>query len=80
MAKKPSKLVFTLNKLSTVTLTVLRKGTPGAHALGALRLRPRTPSPSGRAGAAALAVRLRAVDLAGNARRHSPGGSRCRAR
>ena len=28
LAKKPSKLVFTINKVSTVTLTVLRKGKP----------------------------------------------------
>ena len=66
LAKKPSKLVFTLNKVSTVTLTVLRKGKPvltrtarfgyGRHAFA---FRPRR-----RGG---LAVRLRAVDLAGNA-------------
>ena len=57
--------MFTLNKISTVTLTVLRKGTPvltrsarlryGRHAFA---IRPRR-----RGG---LAVRLRAVDLAGN--------------
>ena len=28
LAKKPSKLVFTLSKVSTVTLTLLRKGKP----------------------------------------------------
>ena len=65
LAKKPSKLVFTLSKVSTVTLTVLRNGKPvlartarfgyGRHAFA---FRPRR-----RGG---LAVRLRAVDLAGN--------------
>ena len=65
LARKPSKLVFTLSKVSTVTLTVLRKGKPvlartarfgyGRHAFA---FRPRR-----RGG---LAVRLRAVDLAGN--------------
>ena len=67
LAKKPSKLVFTADKVSTVTLTVLRKGKPvltrtarfgyGRHAFA---FRPRR-----RRGG--LAVRLRAVDLAGNA-------------
>jgi hypothetical protein len=65
VAKKPSKLVFTLNKVSTVTLTMLRKGKPvltrtarfgyGRHAF-AFRGRRR----------GALEVRLRAVDAAGN--------------
>jgi D-glucuronyl C5-epimerase-like protein len=65
VAKKPTKLVFTLNKVSTVTLTMLRKGKPvltrtarfgyGRHAF-AFRARRR----------GALAVRLRAVDAAGN--------------
>ena len=65
LAKKPSKLVFTLNKVSTVTLTVLRKGKPvltrsarfgyGRHAF-AIRARQR----------GGLEVRLRAVDPAGN--------------
>jgi hypothetical protein len=65
VARKSSKLVFTLNKVSTVTLTVLRRGKPvltrsarfgyGRHAFA---IRPRR-----RGG---LDVRLRAVDLAGN--------------
>jgi hypothetical protein len=65
LARKPSKLVFTLNKVSTVTVTMLRTGKPvftrsarfgyGRHAFA---FRPRT-----RGG---LLVRLRAVDLAGN--------------
>jgi hypothetical protein len=65
LAKKPSKLVFTVNKVSTVTLTVLRKGKPvltrsarfgyGRHAF-AIRARQR----------GGLEVRLRAVDPAGN--------------
>jgi hypothetical protein len=65
LARKPSKLVFTLNKVSTVTVTVLRKGKPvftrsarfgyGRHAFA---VRPRTSG--------GLVVRLRAVDLAGN--------------
>jgi hypothetical protein len=64
--KKPSKVTFTLNKVSTVTVTLLRKGKPvltrsarfgyGRHAFA---YRPRKRG--------ALAVRLRAVDLAGNA-------------
>jgi hypothetical protein len=63
--KKPSKVTFTLNKVSTVTLTLLRRGKPvlsrsarvhyGRHAFA---YRPRQRG--------ALAVRLRAVDLAGN--------------
>jgi D-glucuronyl C5-epimerase-like protein len=65
LARKPSKLVFTVNKVSTVTVTMLRKGKPvltrsarfgyGRHAF-AFRARQR----------GGLAVRLRAVDLAGN--------------
>jgi hypothetical protein len=65
VARRASKLVFTLNKVSTVSLTVLRKGKPvlarsarfgyGRHAFA---IRPRR-----RGG---LDVRLRAVDLAGN--------------
>ena len=65
LARKPSKLVFTVNKVSTVAVTMLRKGRPvftrsarfgyGRHAFA---FRPRT-----RGG---LVVRLRAVDLAGN--------------
>jgi D-glucuronyl C5-epimerase C-terminus len=64
--KEPSKVSFTLNKVSTVTVTLLRKGKPvltrsarfgyGRHAFA---FRPRKRG--------ALAVRLRAVDLAGNA-------------
>jgi D-glucuronyl C5-epimerase C-terminus len=64
--KKPSKVTFTVNKVSTVTVTLLRKGRPvltrsarfgyGRHAFA---FRPRKRG--------ALAVRLRAVDLAGNA-------------
>jgi len=63
--RKPSKVTFTLNKVSTVSVTLLRAGKPvfsrsarfgyGRHAFA---FRPR------RSGA--LAVRLRAVDLAGN--------------
>ena len=63
LAKKPSKLVFTLNKVSNVTLTMPRQAR--AHALGALRLRAPRALPSV-ARQRALAVRLRAVDLAGN--------------
>jgi hypothetical protein len=65
LARKPSKLVFTVNKVSMVSVSVLRKGKVvftrsarfgyGRHAFA---LRPRT-----RGG---LVVRLRAVDLAGN--------------
>jgi D-glucuronyl C5-epimerase C-terminus len=65
LARKPSKLVFTVNKVSTVAVTMLRNGRPvftrsarfgyGRHAFA---FRPRT-----RGG---LVVRLRAVDLAGN--------------
>ena len=36
----PRGSVFTVDKLSTVTLTMLRKRRRGVHALGALRLRP----------------------------------------
>jgi hypothetical protein len=64
--KKPSKVTFTVNKVSTVSLTLLRRGTPvlarsarfgrGRHAF---TYRPRKRG--------ALEVRLRAVDLAGNA-------------
>jgi hypothetical protein len=63
--KKPSKVTFTINKVSTVTLTLTRKGKPvlaraarfgyGRHAFA---FRPRLRG--------ALGVRLRAVDLAGN--------------
>jgi hypothetical protein len=63
--KKPSKVTFTVNKVSTVSVTLLRRGTPilsssarfgrGRHAFA---FRPRKRGP--------LAVRLRAVDLAGN--------------
>ena len=63
--KKPSKVTFTLNKVSTVSLTLLRRGTPvlsrsarfgyGRHGFA---FRPRKRG--------ALEVRLRAVDLAGN--------------
>ncbi len=66
VARKPSKLVFTLDKVSIVTVTMLRKGKVvftrtarfgyGRHGFA---YRPRTHG--------ALAVRLRAVDLAGNA-------------
>jgi hypothetical protein len=65
LARKPSKLVFTLNKVSTVTVTMLRKGKPvltrsarfgyGRHAFA---FRPRRHG--------GLEVRLRAVDPAGN--------------
>jgi hypothetical protein len=65
LARKASKLTFTVNKVSIVTLTILRKGKPvltrsarfgqGRHAFA---FRPRQ-----RGG---LDVRLRAVDLAGN--------------
>ena len=76
LARKPSKLVFTLNKVSTVTLTVLRKGKPGAHALGALRLRPPRlrlpPAPARRARGAPARGRPRRATSA-----PSPGGSRC---
>jgi hypothetical protein len=64
--KKPSKVTFTINKVSTVTVTLLRKGNAvltqsarfgyGRHAFA---FRPRRRG--------TLAVRLRAVDLAGNA-------------
>jgi D-glucuronyl C5-epimerase C-terminus len=64
--KKPSKVTFTLNKVSTVSLTLTRRGKPvlarsarfgyGRHAFA---FRPRL-----RGG---LGVHLRAVDLAGNA-------------
>jgi hypothetical protein len=63
--KKPSKVTFTINKVSTVSLTLTRRGKPvlarsarfgyGRHAFA---LRPRLRG--------ALGVRLRAVDLAGN--------------
>jgi D-glucuronyl C5-epimerase-like protein len=63
--RKPSKVTFTVNKVSTVSVTLLRAGKPvfsasarfgyGRHSFA---YRPR------RSGA--LAVRLRAVDLAGN--------------
>ncbi len=64
--KKPSKVTFTVNKVSTVSLTLTRRGKPvlarsarfgyGRHAFA---FRPRLRG--------ALGVRLRAVDLAGNA-------------
>jgi D-glucuronyl C5-epimerase C-terminus len=64
--RKPSKVTFTLNKVSTVSVTLLRRGKPvfshsarfgyGRHAFA---FRPRKRG--------ALEVRLRAVDLAGNA-------------
>jgi hypothetical protein len=64
--KQPSKVTFTVNKVSTVSLTLLRRGTPVlsrsarfGHGRHAFAFRPRKPG--------ALAVRLRAVDLAGNA-------------
>jgi D-glucuronyl C5-epimerase C-terminus len=63
--KKPSKVTFTVNKVSTVSLTLLREGKPvlstsarfgyGRHAFA---FRPRKRG--------ALEVRLRAVDPAGN--------------
>ena len=63
--RKPSKVTFTINKISTVTVTLLRGGRPvfsrsarfgyGRHAFA---FRPRKRG--------ALEVRLRAVDLAGN--------------
>jgi hypothetical protein len=63
--KKPSKLTFTINKVSTLTLTLTRRGKPvlvrsarfgyGRHAFA---FRPRRRG--------ALGVQLRAVDLAGN--------------
>jgi hypothetical protein len=63
--KKPSKLTFTLNKISTVSLTLTRRGKPvlvrsarfgyGRHGFA---FRPRRRG--------ALGVQLRAVDLAGN--------------
>jgi hypothetical protein len=63
--RKPSKVTFTVNKVSTVSVTLLRAGKPVFSARSRLGLgrhafafRPR------RSGA--LAVRLRAVDLAGN--------------
>ena len=65
LVRRPSKLVFTVNKASIVSITVVRKGKVvftrsarfgyGRHAFA---VRPRT-----RGG---LVVRLRAVDLAGN--------------
>jgi hypothetical protein len=64
--RKASKLTFTVNKVSTVSVTLLRAGKPvlsrsarfgyGRHAFA---FRPRTSG--------SLEVRLRAVDLAGNA-------------
>jgi hypothetical protein len=64
--KKPSKVSFTVNKVSTVSVTLARKGKPvlaqsarfsyGRHAFA---FRPRLRG--------TLVVRLRAVDLAGNA-------------
>jgi hypothetical protein len=64
--KRPAKISFTVNKVSTVSLTLLRAGKPalsktarfgyGRHAFA---YRPRKRG--------ALTVRLRAVDLAGNA-------------
>jgi hypothetical protein len=64
--KKPSKVTFTINKVSTVSVTLLRAGKPvlsrsarfgyGRHFFA---FRPRKRG--------ALEVRLRAVDLAGNA-------------
>jgi hypothetical protein len=65
VAKRSSKLVFTLNKISTVTLTVLRKGTPVLTRSARLRYGRHAFAigPRRRGG---LAVRLRAVDLAGN--------------
>jgi hypothetical protein len=64
--RKPSKLTFTVNKVSNVSVTLLRRGKPvfsrtarfgyGRHAFA---FRPRKSG--------ALEVRLRAVDLAGNA-------------
>jgi hypothetical protein len=63
--KKPSKLTFTISKISTVSLTLTRRGKPvlvrsarfgyGRHAFA---FRPRRRGP--------LGVHLRAVDLAGN--------------
>jgi hypothetical protein len=63
--RKPSKVTFTINKVSTVTVTLLRGGKPvftrsarfgyGRHAFA---FRPRKRG--------TLEVRLRAVDLAGN--------------
>ncbi len=63
--KKPSKVTFTINKVSTVSLVLTRKGKPvlarsarfgyGRHAFA---FRPRRRG--------ALGVQLRAVDLAGN--------------
>jgi hypothetical protein len=63
--RKPSKLTFTINKVSRVSVTLLRRGKPvfsrtarfgyGRHAFA---FRPRKRG--------ALEVRLRAVDLAGN--------------
>jgi hypothetical protein len=63
--KKPAKLTFTINKISTVSLTLTRRGKPvlvrsarfgyGRHAFA---YRPRRRG--------ALGVHLRAVDLAGN--------------
>jgi hypothetical protein len=63
--RKPSKVTFTINKVSTVSVTLLRGGRPvfsrsarfgyGRHAFA---FRPRRRG--------ALEVRLRAVDLAGN--------------
>jgi D-glucuronyl C5-epimerase C-terminus len=63
--KKPSKATFTVNKVSTVTVTLLRDGTPVltrsarfGHGRHGFAFRPRKRGP--------LVVRLRAVDLAGN--------------
>jgi hypothetical protein len=63
--KKPSKVTFTLNKVSTVTVTLVRAGKTVlarsarfGHGRHAFAFRPRKR--------AALAVGLRAVDLAGN--------------
>jgi hypothetical protein len=63
--RKPSKITFTINKVSTVSVTLLRRGKPvfsGSARFGygrhAFAYRPRRPG--------ALEVRLRAVDLAGN--------------
>ena len=63
--RKPSQVAFTVNKISTVSLTLTRRGKPvlvraarfgyGRHAFA---FRPRLRG--------ALGVRLRAVDLAGN--------------
>ncbi|MEA2254097.1 MAG: hypothetical protein QOG35_142 [Solirubrobacteraceae bacterium] len=64
--RRPSRVLFTLNKRSTVTLTLLRAGRPvttktGSFGYGrrAIAFRPSRPG--------ALELRLRAVDPAGNA-------------